>query len=76
MSTSEKQEFLKEQINKLDANFLDTIYDLTISHLGLQAKTFELTEEQKQELDKRSELYRTGKTQTFTWEEVKQNLGI
>lgn len=76
MSTLEKQEFVKENIDTVDDKFLDTVYELFLSHLGLRTNSFELTDDQKQELDRRTALYHSGKAKTYTWEEVKQNLGI
>ena len=48
---------------------VDSIKDETVDN-----HHFELSDEWKEELDRRSEAYRSGKAKTVTWEEIKENI--
>ena len=77
MGTLEKQKYLKKNISSVnDDDFIDKFYTEVFAHLKFPETAYKLTEKQKKELDRRVELHKSGKSKSYTWEEVKQNLGI
>ncbi|OFX54298.1 MAG: hypothetical protein A2046_08465 [Bacteroidetes bacterium GWA2_30_7] len=75
MSTTEKIDFLKNHLSQIDEGFLNVFYDMMLSQLNKKSTGFELTESQKKELDRRWEIHKSGKSKSYTWEEVKQSIG-
>ncbi|OFX16477.1 MAG: hypothetical protein A2033_05295 [Bacteroidetes bacterium GWA2_31_9] len=75
MSTTEKIDFLKNNLSSLDEGFLNVVYEMMLSQLNKKSNGFEFTESQKKELDRRWELHKSGKSKSYTWEEVKKSIG-
>jgi putative addiction module component (TIGR02574 family) len=75
MSTTEKINFLKDNLSNLDEGFLNVVYDMMLSQLNKKSTGIEFTESQKKELERRWELHKSGKSKSYTWEEVKQSIG-
>jgi putative addiction module component (TIGR02574 family) len=51
-----------------DSTFLKAIYTI----LNDKSKEYQLTEEDKEEIDRRLDSYEKGKSKLYTWEEVKR----
>lgn len=70
MELIELRKKIHNRIEVSDKKILETIYTLLENN---QQKTFELTDEEADEIDKDVEDYLTGKTKGYTFEEVKSN---
>lgn len=73
MATSDLRNTVKEYINKADIRLLKMIKALAESYQSDEQETFTLSEEQYQIMDKRREAHLKGESNSFTWEQVKQN---
>jgi hypothetical protein len=66
---------LKQNINKVisdidDKNFLEAVYTI-VSNKASEA-VFELTDDLKQELDRRKKSHKNGTSKSYTWQSVKK----
>lgn len=61
-----------EYIDSADERLLHLIQELAESYQKLES--FDLTDAQKDELDKRLQRYNRGETKFFTWEETKAKI--
>lgn len=73
MATSDLRNTVKEYINTADIRLLKMIKALAESYQSDEQETFTLSEEQYQIMDKRREAHLKGESNSFTWEQVKQN---
>jgi len=62
-----------QYLDTVDDTMLKSIYALLKEYRKNQGETL-LTEEQKVELDKRMEEHKSGKSKSYTWEEVKASI--
>lgn len=65
---------LKEEVSKLTAVERILFVQYILDTLREDAGDFELSEEWKQELDRRSASYLNGTAKTYTWEEVRNKV--
>ena len=72
MATLDLREIVKEYINTADVRLLKMIKALAESYQS-DEQELRLTKEQYMLIDKRREAHLKGKSQSFTWEQVKQN---
>ncbi len=72
MATLDLREAVKEYINTADVRLLKMIKALAESYQN-DEQELTLSEEQYKIIDKRREAHLKGKSQSFTWEQVKQN---
>ena len=66
---------LKQNINKIisnidDKNFLEAVYTIVSNKAG--ETDFELTDDMKQELDRRKKSHKNGTSKSYTWQSVKK----
>ena len=66
---------LKKELHKAidiieDESFLKAVYTI----MNEKIYDYDLTSEQWTEIEKRRKLYKSGKSQTYTWEEAKKML--
>lgn len=72
MSITEKRKYLRNYINKVDERFLNAMFAMLKSYIDGTTSDFELTVQQKSELDKRMARHKKGESKSYTFEEVKQ----
>ena len=65
---------LKEEVHKLTAVERILFVQYILDTLREDASEFELNEEWKQELDRRTASYLNGTAKTYTWQEVKASI--
>jgi hypothetical protein len=73
MTTFDLRNTVKEYINTADIRLLKMIKALAESYQSDEQETFTLSEEKYQIIDKRREAHLKNESQSFTWEQVKQN---
>ncbi|MGE5108159.1 MAG: addiction module protein [Sphingobacteriales bacterium] len=74
MTTTLLKKKLTNAINKIeDAQFLEALHTI-VSSKQEDEMIYELSTPQKKELDRRLADYKSGKSKTYTWEEVKSSL--
>ena len=71
MSTIEIKKSIHDYINIADEEFLKAIYALM--QYDKSKDGFKLTSVQKKTLDQRKFNHKSGKSKSYTWEEVKQH---
>lgn len=74
MSITEKREHLHNYINHIDDRFLNALYAMIQSYLGVTPTEYKLTDKQKAELDRRIEHHRKGESKSYSWDDVKQRV--
>ena len=72
MSTEEVKDYIRNHIDDLDEKSLEDIYAMMSWYL--KNDDFELSEEQKKDLDQRIASHERGESKSYTWEEVKQRI--
>ena len=60
-----------DYINKADQAVVETVYSILRLYEDAESKSL-MTSEQKLEIEKRSTLYKQGKTTAASWDEVKK----
>ncbi len=65
---------LKEEVRKLSAVERILFVQYILDSLREDAGEFELSEEWKQELDRRTASYLDGSAKTYTWQEVREKV--
>jgi len=72
MSTIDLRKTVKQYINTADVRLLKMIKALAESYQS-EEHEFSLSKEQYKLIDKRREAHLKGESQSYTWEQVKQN---
>lgn len=72
METTDLRTTVKGYVNTADTKLLKMIKALAESYLENE-QGFSLTEEDYHNMDNRREAHLSGKSKSFSWEEVKQN---
>jgi putative addiction module component, TIGR02574 family len=72
MSTEEVKEYILSHIDDLDEKYLVDIYAMMSWYL--ENNDFELSKEQKKELDRRIARHERGESKSYTWDEVKARI--
>jgi phosphoribosylanthranilate isomerase len=73
MTTIDLRKTVKEYIDTADIRLLKMIKALAESYESDEQETFTLSEEQYQIIDMRRKAHLKNESQSFTWEQVKQN---
>lgn len=72
MNTTKIKEELHQYINQADDRFLQLVYAMVQADKKEEQEL--LSQEEKEELERRMERHRTGQSKSYTWEEVKARL--
>jgi hypothetical protein len=73
MATTDLRDTVKDYIDTADVRLLKMIKALAESYQNDQQETFTLSGEQYDMIDKRRASHLKNESQSFTWEQVKQN---
>ena len=60
--------------NNADESFVQLMWDMMKVHENTKDEDYELTPLQKKELDRRVKMHKSGKSKSYSWEEVKQRI--
>lgn len=75
METATVKEEIHQMINNIeDLEFLKAVQTIITAKVQDTSEGYELTEEEIKMLNEREENYLSGKSKTYTWEEVKSHL--
>lgn len=72
MDTTKIKEELHQYINQADDRFIQLVYAMV--QADKQEEKELLSQEEKEELEKRVERHRNGQSKSYTWDEVKSRL--
>ncbi len=74
MSPASLRKNIHQAIDKIeDAGLLQAVYTILEKQIELSPE-YELTEAQKKEIDQRIANHKSGKSKTYSWDEVKRSL--
>jgi putative addiction module component (TIGR02574 family) len=73
MTTTVLRKKVIEYVNHAEPNVLEAVYKILQAIEGDDSIST-LTKKQKEELERRSALYRAGELKTYSWTEVKKSL--
>lgn len=71
MTTTAIRKKVHQYVDDAEENILEAMYSMLKIYVDAEEESF-MSKEQKNEIDKRSKLYRQGRLKTSSWEEVKK----
>lgn len=71
MTTTAIRKKVHQYVDEAEENILEAMYSMLKIYVDAEEESF-MSKEQKNEIDKRSKLYRQGRLKTSSWEEVKK----